>query len=91
MKVEIYGAENCPNCKTAENLTIKSGFDYTILKAGNDYQIPDLMSRIGHRVGEFPQVFVDDKYVGGIAAYRDFLKENVKEDEADSDLGGFEL
>jgi len=89
MKVDIYGKEECPNCITAENLTIKAEFDYKMLKVEKDYQIPDLLAKIGHRVSEFPQIFVDDKYIGGISAYRDFLKNNIKEDT--SDLCDFEL
>lgn len=85
MKIDIYGAENCPNCVTAAQLTESAGFEYSMLKAGKDFQIPELLQKVGHRVTEFPQVFADDKYVGGIAAYRDFLKDNVVEDDDDLD------
>lgn len=89
MIVEIYGKDPCPNCTTAETLSAKANVEYKVLKVGKDFEIPELFEKVGSRVGEFPQVFVDGKYIGNISKYREFLK-NLPTEE-DSDLSDFEL
>ena len=85
MKIEIYGTEDCQNCSTAKSLSIKAKLDVKMLKLEKDYVLPDLFKKIGKRVFEFPQIFVDSKYIGNLKNYQDFLKENIKEEEVNLD------
>lgn len=91
MKVEIYGKELCPNCDTALSLTVKANHEVEVLKVDKDYKIPELFKRIGSPVREFPQIFVDDKYVGGLKEYKTFLKETSTDDDHDVSFESFEL
>ena len=90
MKVEIYGKDNCPNCDTALAIS-NEGYDVQVYKMGKDFQIPEMMSRIGKRVAAFPQIFVDDKYIGSLKEYQEFLSEGSDQTEGLDDLGDFEL
>lgn len=91
MKVEIYGKDNCPNCTTAAELSVGVVDELKVYKMGVDFQIPEMISRIGKRVAEFPQIFVNDEYVGSLKEYQAVLSEESRKDEDLGDLDGFEL
>ena len=74
VKVDIYSIPDCMHCDTVRNLTFLKGYTYV------DHEMMDLTSKewiakIGFVPKTAPQVFVDDKYVGGctdfITAMRD--------------------
>lgn len=86
MKVEIYSTVNCPNCQTAIQLSEGNVEELIVLKANEDFQIPEMIKRIGQRVGSFPQIFIDDKYVGGLKEYEEVISElRAKPDLEDID------
>lgn len=89
MKIEIYGKDQCPNCDTAKQITESKGFDLTLLKMGVDFEIPEMFEKIGHRVTVFPQIFVDDKYVGSLKEYQEYLS-NLENNAIDG-FDDFEL
>lgn len=93
MKVEIYSNVNCPNCETAIQLSEGNIENLVVLKANADFTIPEMIQRIGQRVGSFPQVFVDDQHIGGLKEYEDVINEiRNKRDAAElDDLDDFEL
>lgn len=64
MKIEVYSIPNCIHCETVKNLTILKGYTYT------EYDMADLSPKqwrdaIGSVPRTAPQVFVNDKHVGG--------------------------
>lgn len=92
MKVEIYSTVNCPNCKTAIELSNGKVDELVVLKANEDFTIPEMMQRIGQRVTSFPQIFVNDEYVGGLNAYEEVLADvSSKIDLDDLDSEEFEI
>lgn len=87
MKVEIYGKDDCPMCVQAQNITEGVTEEVSMLKVGKDYQLPELFQKIGNPVRQFPQVFVDDSYVGGYKEYEAYIKElKSKPSVEDTDL-----
>lgn len=70
MKVTIYGKPNCPNCVKAKNLcATKPAIEVEyidIVEQGID--AVKLGEICGTMVREVPQIFVDDKHVGGWTA-----------------------
>lgn len=66
MKVVIYGKQSCPFCVSAKELCKAKGIDYEyidFIQAGMTKQ--DLEKIVGKPVNTVPQIFVDDKHVGG--------------------------
>lgn len=91
MKIEIYGKDNCPNCETAKNLTIQKDLPLTYYKMDKDFTLVEMFQRIGKRVAMFPQIFVDDKYVGSLNEFKTFLNDIPSTSIEDQDLSDFEL
>lgn len=75
MKVEIYSTDNCPKCKTAISLSEGVVDELIILKSGVDFEVPEMIQRIGRRVMSYPQIFLNDEYVGGLEEYQVKLQE----------------
>jgi glutaredoxin len=75
MKVEIYSTDNCPKCQTAISLSEGVVDELIILKSGVDFEVPEMIQRIGRRVMSYPQIFLNDEYVGGLEEYQVKLQE----------------
>lgn len=86
MKVEIYGKEKCPNCNIAKNISENIASEIVMFKVEVDYTLPELFKKAGGRVFEFPQVFVDGQYIGGLKKYEEFLKTIKNKPSLDIDL-----
>jgi glutaredoxin len=81
MKVEIFGRDNCPYCVKAKEACESAKIPYTFTKiVGPDATVTkaDVQERINagghsHEMKTVPQIFVDDKWIGGydnlIASY----------------------
>lgn len=73
MKIEIYGREGCPYCVKAKKACEKAGLDYEYINVGGtspEATKADVQARIdalgvSHEVKTVPQIFVDDKWIGG--------------------------
>lgn len=76
VKVKIYGKEQCVYCKNAKELAAqlqtrgKLTFEYIDIQAAG-IGAPELSELVGQPVKQVPQIFVDDKPVGG---YTEFAK-----------------
>lgn len=64
-KVEIYTWDNCPYCKRAVELLENKGIQYTRYKIDGDEEARSKMSIRANGKKTVPQVFIDDKHVGG--------------------------
>ncbi|MCK8060491.1 MULTISPECIES: glutaredoxin 3 [unclassified Fusibacter] len=63
-KVEIYTWTFCPYCVRAKQLLEQKGVAYTEFKIDNDRaKLQELKKQTGS--GSVPQIFVDDKFIGG--------------------------
>lgn len=81
MKVEIYGKDGCPYCVKAKEACENANIPYTYINiVGPNSQATkaDVQARINalghsHEMRTVPQIFVDDKWIGGydnlVAAY----------------------
>ena len=65
-KVEIYSWRFCPFCIRAKSLLDRKGIRYTEYVIDGDEAARDQMAtRTGRGLRSLPQVFIDDRHVGG--------------------------
>ena len=63
-KVEIYSRSNCSYCDMAKNFFDLKGIDYEVYSADD----PDIFNEMLERNPQartVPQIFIDDKLIGG--------------------------
>lgn len=83
MFVVIFGRDSCPYCvrakQIAETLTEKiEGFEYNyvdIIKEGISQA--DLEKTVGKPVKTVPQIFIDEKHIGGCDDFEAYAKEHL--------------
>jgi glutaredoxin 3 len=64
-RVEIYATEACPFCRRAKRLLAARGVAYTAYDVGDDDVLHgQMVDRAGRQT--VPQIFIDDKHVGGM-------------------------
>ncbi|EPU4767749.1 GrxA family glutaredoxin [Shigella sonnei] len=74
VKVKIYGKEQCAYCKNAKELAAqlqsqgKLTFEYIDIQAAG-IGAAELSELVGQPVKQVPQIFVDDKPVGGYTQF----------------------
>lgn len=73
MKVEIYGKVGCDFCDRSKFLCEMKGIEYQYYTLGLNYDVTELTARLGFAVRSMPQIFVDDKHVGGYDALKEKL------------------
>ena len=64
-KVEIYTWDNCPYCKRTIELFDKKDVKYTRYRIDGDEASREKMSLRASGKRTVPQVFIDDKHIGG--------------------------
>tara|TARA_B100000579_G_scaffold138918_1_gene112935 strand:+ start:3582 stop:3815 length:234 start_codon:yes stop_codon:yes gene_type:complete len=69
-KVEIYSKSNCSYCDMAMNFFDSKGIIYKVYSA-DDPNIFDEMLKRNPQARTVPQIFIDDKLIGG---YTDLIK-----------------
>ena len=73
-KVEIYSRSNCSYCDMAKNFFDLKGIDYEVYSADDPDIFKEMLER-NPQARTVPQIFIDDKLIGG---YTD-LVENYSE------------
>ena len=73
-KVEIYSRSNCSYCVMAMNFFDSKGIKYDVFSADDPKVFEEMLER-NHQARTVPQIFIDDKLIGG---YTD-LVENYSE------------
>tara|TARA_B100001996_G_scaffold244727_1_gene189494 strand:- start:624 stop:854 length:231 start_codon:yes stop_codon:yes gene_type:complete len=63
-KVEIYSKSNCSYCVMAMNFFDSKGISYKVYSA-DDPNIFDEMLKRNPQARTVPQIFIDDKLIGG--------------------------
>jgi glutaredoxin 3 len=72
MKAVVYSINNCPYCDAAKALLIKKNITFEEHNISNDDSAKvALMQKTGHRT--MPQIFIDDKFIGGYTELANFL------------------
>ena len=64
-RVEIYTRSRCPFCIRAKGLLDRKGVDYTEYCIDGDEDARDEMRHRANGKSSVPQIFIDDRHVGG--------------------------
>jgi glutaredoxin 3 len=64
-KVEIYTKAYCPYCTHALALLKSKSLDYHEIKIDGDMALREIMIERSHGGYTVPQIFIDDKHIGG--------------------------
>ena len=75
MKVLIYTKDNCIWCDRAKILLDSKKISYNEIDLSNDSERFKFYEKIGDNVKTVPQVFIDDKRIGGFQDLKVFLDE----------------
>ena len=75
MKVLIYTKDNCIWCDRAKILLDSKKISYNEIDLSDDKERLKFYEKIGDHVKTVPQVFIDDKRIGGFQDLKVFLDE----------------
>ena len=75
MKVLIYTKDNCIWCDRAKILLDSKKISYNEIDLSDDIERLKFYEKIGDNVKTVPQVFIDDKRIGGFQDLKVFLDE----------------
>lgn len=75
MKVLIYTKDNCIWCDRAKILLDSKKISYSEIDLSDDSERLKFYEKIGDNVKTVPQVFIDDKRIGGFQDLKVFLDE----------------
>ncbi len=75
MKVLIYTKDNCIWCDRAKILLDSKKISYNEIDLSDDSERLKFYDKIGDNVKTVPQVFIDDKRIGGFQDLKVFLDE----------------
>ena len=75
MKVLIYTKDNCIWCDRAKILLESKKISYNEIDLSDDSERLKFYEKIGDNVKTVPQVFIDDKRIGGFQDLKVFLDE----------------
>ena len=75
MKVSIYTKDNCIWCDRAKILLDSKKISYNEIDLSDDSERLKFYEKIGDNVKTVPQVFIDDKRIGGFQDLEVFLDE----------------
>ena len=75
MKVSIYTKDNCIWCDRAKILLDSKKISYNEIDLSDDSERLKFYEKIGDNVKTVPQVFIDDKRIGGFQDLKVFLHE----------------
>jgi glutaredoxin len=81
MKVEIYTKDACPYCVQAKNLMKSKGWEFTehyISAETRETLLEQLTTRLGTPPRTVPQIFIDDKSIGGYTELVSWVKNDNK-------------
>ena len=75
MKVLIYTKDNCIWCDRAKILLDSKKISYNEIDLSDDSERLKFYEKIGDNVKTVPQVFIDDKRIGGFQDLKVYLDE----------------
>ena len=75
MKAKIITDLNCNYCVYAKNLLKQYEIEY------NEVYLPDALDvMIENQLKTVPQIWIDDKYIGGYDALTEYMKKRIEHD-----------
>lgn len=72
MKVTVWSKYHCPQCDQTKNLLTQKGINFEERKIGDGYTKEDLLE-VAPNARSVPQVFIDEKLVGGFKELKSYL------------------
>ena len=75
MKVEIYTKDNCIWCDRAKGLLNAHSIDFNEVDLSNDNERQNFYKKLGANVKTVPQVYIDNKRIGGYQQLKEWLDE----------------
>ena len=75
MKVKIYTKENCIWCDRAKGLLNAHSIDFDEVDLSNDVERLNFYKKIGDNVKTVPQVYINDKRIGGYPQLKEWFYE----------------
>ena len=73
MKVELYTKDQCIWCDRAKGLLNAHSIDFVEFDLSNNEERLKFYENIGNNVKTVPQVFIDDKRIGGYQDLKEWL------------------
>ena len=73
MKVEIYTKDNCIWCDRAKGLLNAHSINFTEVDLSDDGERQKFYKKTGDNVKTVPQVYIDDKRIGGYPHLKEWL------------------
>ncbi len=73
MKVEIYTKDNCIWCDRAKGLLNAHSINFTEIDLSDDGERQKFYKKIGDNVKTVPQVYINDKRIGGYPHLKEWL------------------
>lgn len=75
--ITIYGRPSCGYCDMAKTVCENAGLQYRYVDMiAEQVSVQTLCEIVGADVRSVPQIFVDDKYIGGFNELRQFVLDN---------------
>lgn len=76
MKAIVWSKEQCPYCDQAKSLLASKGIEFEEKKIGTGYTKEQLLEAVP-TARSVPQIFIDDKLIGGFTDLQKHLKAEV--------------
>lgn len=76
MKAVVWSKYSCPYCDQAKALLKQKGIVFEEKKIGDGYTKEDLLEAVP-TARTVPQIFLDDKLIGGFTELRKYLEETA--------------
>lgn len=80
----IYGRQTCPNCDRAKTVLKNNNIDFEYIQLDSQEKIKEFSEKVvkelGSMVTSVPQIWVNDKYVGGFNELVKFIGDKKKEE-----------
>ncbi len=76
MKAIVWSKYNCPYCDQAKALLKQKGIPFEEKKIGDGYTKEELLEAVP-TARAVPQIFLDEKHIGGFTELRKYLTEEV--------------
>lgn len=78
MKAIVWSKQMCPYCDQAKALLNAKGIEFEERKIGEGYSREDLLEAVP-TARTVPQIFLNDKLVGGFTELREYLSASVND------------
>jgi len=75
-KAIVWSKDNCTFCEQAKRLLTQKGIEFEERKIGADYTKEQLLESVPN-ARTVPQIFLDDRYIGGFAELQKHLQQQV--------------